>query len=130
MIDEKHFSCRLQKARNIRGLSQLALASMAELPAASISHFESGRRMPSVESLIKMTNALFVSADYLLGLSPIMDSRQKPGELEAALAHCTEDGISIVTNFAKMISDSQRLERAEKENEKLKLKITESANRR
>lgn len=35
--------------------------------AASVSHFETGQRVPSLESLVKLADALEVSIDGLLG---------------------------------------------------------------
>ena len=58
---------RLAECRKRKGLEQRVLAIMANVPAPSISHFERGRRKPSVENLVKLADALTVSVDYLLG---------------------------------------------------------------
>ena len=47
-------------------LSQEALAEKTNLSAKYISHLELGNRTPSVDSLIKIANALNVSTDLLL----------------------------------------------------------------
>ena len=39
--------------------------------AASVSHFETGQRAPSLESLVKLADALEVSVDTLLGRAPV-----------------------------------------------------------
>lgn len=57
---------RIQKLRKERHLSQAMLAEMAGLKAPAISQYESGARSPSFESLVKLSNALGVSTDYLL----------------------------------------------------------------
>ncbi len=61
------FKDRLREARLRRGFGQGELATKASLPAASISHFESGARKPSFENLRRLSQALTVSTDYLLG---------------------------------------------------------------
>jgi transcriptional regulator with XRE-family HTH domain len=48
-------------------MSQYQLARIAGLSESWISHFETGKRKPSVGNLIKLADALGVSADYLLG---------------------------------------------------------------
>jgi transcriptional regulator with XRE-family HTH domain len=53
--------------RELRGLTQGGLGARAGIAAASISHFETGQRLPSVESLVKLADALEVSVDVLLG---------------------------------------------------------------
>ncbi len=57
----------LRKAREARGFTQAELANRARLQAAAISHFETGQRAPSFDNLRKLSDALTVSVDYLLG---------------------------------------------------------------
>lgn len=64
---ENTFAVRLAKARQTRGLTQVALAQKAKLPASSISHFESKSRRPSLDNLCRLATALGVSTDLLLG---------------------------------------------------------------
>lgn len=61
------FPARLRETRNLRGLDQVELGELASIPATSISHFESGKRKPSLDNLRKLADALQVSIDYLLG---------------------------------------------------------------
>lgn len=53
--------------RELRGLTQAQLGARAGIAPAAISHFETGQRVPSVESLLKLADALSVSVDLLLG---------------------------------------------------------------
>lgn len=48
-------------------MTQAELGLRAGLGAASVSHFETGQRAPSLESLVKLADALEVSTDVLLG---------------------------------------------------------------
>lgn len=41
---------------------------------APISHFETGTRRPSFDNLVRLVNALDVSADYLLGRTDAMEA--------------------------------------------------------
>ena len=52
--------------RTDKHLSQEALAEKTDLSAKYISHLELGNRVPSVDSLIKIANALEISSDLLL----------------------------------------------------------------
>ena len=61
------FPCRLIKARELRGISQIDLSKKAMIPASSVSHFEAGTRKPSFDNLRRIANALAVSTDFLLG---------------------------------------------------------------
>src|SRR5438309_9892729 len=61
----------LQALREMRSLTQAELGKRAGIAAASISHFETGQRSPSLESLVKLAEALDVSVDALLGRAPV-----------------------------------------------------------
>jgi len=61
------FQSRLRQIRESRGLTQADLAKKARLQAAAVSHFETGQRSPSFENLRKLSDALNVSVDFLLG---------------------------------------------------------------
>ena len=65
---------RLNAARTVRGLSQVALARRANLPATAVSQFETGARKPSLDNFWRLVEALGVSADYLLGHTDQMDT--------------------------------------------------------
>ena len=57
----------LKNLRERRGLTQAQLGARAGMGAASVSHFETGQRAPSLESLVRLADALNVSVDALLG---------------------------------------------------------------
>jgi len=61
------FSDRLRKIRELRGWSQLDLANKTGLQPTAISHFETGARSPSFDNLRRLSDALNVSTDYLMG---------------------------------------------------------------
>ena len=61
------FPMRLRETREQRELEQASLSALSGIPATSISHFEAGRRRPSLANLRNLADALKVSIDYLLG---------------------------------------------------------------
>jgi transcriptional regulator with XRE-family HTH domain len=75
----------LKQLRERRGLTQAELGTRASMSAASVSHFETGQRQPSLESLVKLADALEVSVDTLLGRTP-MEGRVDPIFLRASRA--------------------------------------------
>ena len=58
---------RIKIARGRVGWTQADLAMRAALTPAAISGFEQGKRIPRMSSLLKISSALSVSADFLLG---------------------------------------------------------------
>lgn len=65
------FSANLKALRELRKLTQSELGNRAGMGAASVSHFETGQRAPSLDSLVKLADALDVTVDTLLGRAPV-----------------------------------------------------------
>ncbi len=61
------FAARLKEIREVRGMSQLDLSKKTGLQPAAISHFETSARSPSFDNLRRLSDALSVSTDYLMG---------------------------------------------------------------
>lgn len=58
------------RLRGLRGTeSQTAFAARFGLKQAIYSHYETGRKKPSLEVLVEMAKTLGATTDYLLGLS-------------------------------------------------------------
>ena len=68
----KKFPERLKNARMYRQYQQSDLAGITGLLPSAISHFECGRRRPSMLNLIRIRLALRVNLDYLLGINEAM----------------------------------------------------------
>lgn len=58
---------RLRELREKRHVTQVRLSIAAEVSQETISAYESGKAMPSAETLIKLADFLNTSSDYLLG---------------------------------------------------------------
>ena len=65
MVD---FGDRLRKLRKERKLTQKELATLVGVKNSVISFYEVGDRTPSLEVLIKLSKALRISTDVLLGI--------------------------------------------------------------
>ena len=98
---------RLRENRKMRGLTQAELGARAGIAAASVSHFETGQRAPSLESLVRLADALELSTDMLLGRgfqNPVM--RVDPVFLRASRSNSkTLDLVKKVTQA--LIEDAQ-----------------------
>jgi transcriptional regulator with XRE-family HTH domain len=60
---------RIREMRLERGWTQEELAGKLDTEAPVIASWESGRRTPNAENLVRLANALGMSADWLLGLA-------------------------------------------------------------
>lgn len=64
-----NMTTRLFELRKAKKITQQRLAVDLGIDQASISNYESGKYMPTVEVLIKLADYFCVSTDYLLGLT-------------------------------------------------------------
>lgn len=58
------------RARKRGGLTQAELSAETGLAVSAISHFECGRRMPSIQNAVCLAGALRISVDELIGREP------------------------------------------------------------
>lgn len=63
---KKRFGKRLQKARHERGITQRQLAEQLQIATVTVSHYETGRALPSFLTLRELSILLQKPADYLL----------------------------------------------------------------
>ena len=64
----KEFCERLKETRKDSGMSQKEVAELVGVGASCYANYEQGIREPSLEILVKICEALDVSADFLLGI--------------------------------------------------------------
>lgn len=62
------FGTRLRELRMQKNLTQKQLAEQIRVQNSIISFYENGDRLPSPETIIKLTAVFHVSADYLMGI--------------------------------------------------------------
>ena len=70
---------RIKQERINRGLTQLELGQMLGVSKVSICGYESGTRTPTMNMFLKLSDALDVSVDYLLGkdIKAVCDSDEE-----------------------------------------------------
>lgn len=68
-MSKLEIGARIKQLIDTRGLTQAQLSTRSGLPPATISHFITGFRTPGTSSLRKLSQALGVSVEYLLGIT-------------------------------------------------------------
>lgn len=58
---------KLKELRTAKNISQIELANYLHVSNTTVSNWESGKRIPDMETLIQIANYFDVSLDYLLG---------------------------------------------------------------
>jgi transcriptional regulator with XRE-family HTH domain len=72
---------KIRRIRNQKSISQLALSQKAHLSQSFLASMESGKKQPSVMTLIKIANALEVSPRVFFPEADCTDKRQIKDEI-------------------------------------------------
>lgn len=58
---------RLKELRSIKGLKQIEIASILGVDQSTYTNWETGKRVPKIDTLIKIADFYDVELDYLFG---------------------------------------------------------------
>ena len=97
---------RIKHCREMRKISQDRLALLADVSPTYVSHIETGKAAPSLAILIRIMNALGVSADELLfdyvgNCRYVLNDR-----IASSLAACSDEQLRIITDVVETLSKS------------------------
>ena len=87
------FENRLKKLREFSNLTQKDLADKLGVTKQSVSNWENGNILPSIEMLVSIANFFSVSTDYLLGIERASEDNFKMQKVE------------IISRFQQLIDD-------------------------
>ena len=126
---KKQFGDQLKKLRLENQLTQEQLAQKLNTGKASISHYESNRRLPDLETIKFLAQLFNVSVDYLLGNSDIRNpyiDESLPDKLttaeEAAQFLLEQKSIMAYGEFdINKLSDNEKIQFANELLQQLKL---------
>ena len=92
---EKVWFKNLQKVREDKGMTQVKLAMEAEVSQQSITYYESGTRVPSLDVAQRLAKVLGCSIDYLIGNDDsMMESYYRLSDKDKDAIHMVIDGLS------------------------------------
>ena len=101
-IKLKEMGARVREARRNLKLSQVDLAEQAQLHPTYISQIENGKANLSIDVFIRLTEALQVSADWLLRSNVPSVNKLETNEIVSLLNDCT---VSEKKAILKMIKE-------------------------
>ena len=107
-IDYANIGERIRYNRIKNKMSQERLAELAAISSVHIGYLERGERVPSLETIINVANALNVSADELLAGSLIVSSVQRNPDDFTVLFDCSKEEYSIILQCMKGIKSILR----------------------
>lgn len=96
---------RIREIRKVKGLTREQLATRAELSVKFIYEVENGKKGLSVDSLMKIANALSCSCDYILLGETIKEERYD--KIVDMLADFDDKGVEYVAKMLAMMKDTR-----------------------
>ncbi len=104
LINYEALGNRIRTARKRKGLSQEKLGEICLISTAHIGHIERGTRIPSLETLYKISKELNVSMDYLF-----FDSQDNADDvfksISAQLAGKSGEKVKVFISTVKALAD-------------------------
>ena len=100
----EHFCSNLRRARIASGLSQKDLAEKIGVAKSTYSLYESGKREPGIEIIRRLTLALDISAETLLGID--RDANTLASRFEGQ--SYTSEEIEEIVNFADYLKSKRK----------------------
>lgn len=96
---------RIRQERTRQRFTQEQLAEMAGVNESYIGQIERGAKNPSLESIIKIANALGVSLDYILRDVTEVRENKLLDELVSVAGGRNPDEIRLLLNINKLVVD-------------------------
>lgn len=107
-FDARVLALRIKKMRNKRNMTQEHLAEVVDLSVVYISNVERALRVPSLESMIEICNALGCTMDDLLDGFLTAKPTQQPEKVESIIADCSVSERRFLMKFCSLMKDYLR----------------------
>jgi len=110
----KLFSARLKVARALRGWTQRELATLSNLPNSCIGHYEEGTRKPTIDSLLRLSIALEVTVEFLVGRVAEPNGGVGSDPLYLSIEALSGTDRALAKDFIKMLAERRDCARLRK----------------
>lgn len=107
-INYERIGSQVQQQRKRRGLSQADLAEATGMSVAYISHIETGIKKASLESVVKIANALGITVDQILNGNQASNRLEYQSELSELMRDCNGYERGVIHDVAKAVKHSLR----------------------
>lgn len=107
-INYERIGRRVQQLRKVKGLSQADLADLTDMSVAYISHIETGAKRASLESVVRIANALGVTVDQILSGNQKGNPNEYKSELGVLIDDCNGYERGVIHDIAEAVKRSLR----------------------
>jgi len=96
---------RIAEIRKSQNCSQMRLAELTDLSISYISHIETAKKKPSLESIVKIVNALNITVDELLCGNQLYDPCVYQTDIDLLLSDCSFSEKQVLYRMLKASKD-------------------------
>lgn len=96
---------RIAEIRKSQNCSQMRLAELTDLSISYISHIETAKKKPSLESIVKIVNALNITVDELLCGNLLHDPCVYQTDIDLLLSDCSFSEKQVLYRMLKASKD-------------------------
>ena len=107
-LDYKAIGKRIKIARIKANLKQENLAELIDVSPTHLSNIETGTTRVSLQTIVRIANALSVSTDDLLCDSVIKTKVQFENDIACILDDCDDYEIRVIADIARSVKDTLR----------------------
>lgn len=100
-INHRQIGKRIKEIREQNNLSQAELAEATNLSVSYISHVENAKRKASLESVLRIVNALGITVDELLAGVQLHNPTAYQTDIDLLMAECSEKEKRFVYEIIK-----------------------------
>lgn len=97
---------RIKENRQLKNITQEELAELIEITPGFMSLIETGRKKPSLETLIAICRELEITLNELLTGNQIALETDYCAELSTIMARCNEDEKRLIYDITKAVSET------------------------
>lgn len=108
VVNFKLIGLRVKESRLQKRMSQAELAERTDMSVSYISHIETAKKRASLESLVRIANALEFTVDHMLNGNQTSDPAEYRIEVVRLLADCTSYEKRVIYEVASTVKKSLR----------------------
>ena len=101
-VNHRQIGYRIKEVREQNHLSQAQLAEITDLSVSYISHIENAKRKASLESIIRIVNALGITVDELLAGVQMNNPAAYQTDIDILMEDCSENEKKFVYELIKI----------------------------
>lgn len=103
-MDYRHLGNRIREERLANKMTQANLAEKSGISTNFLGQIERGEKIPSLETMVKISSSLNVTIDSLISEVNLLDSKIITSELLLALSKINSNEKSLLLNIIKCFS--------------------------